>query len=99
PTIPHSPSLHDALPISGGRDLDKLRAAAQLVDRGAAGVAHARTQAAGELLDHPHDAALVGDAPLDALGHQLVDVHVRVLEVAVRDRKSTRLNSSHVKIS
>src|ERR687888_31947 len=75
--------VHVRFPNAGGGDLDELRASAHLVDGGAAGVAHARAQAAGELLDHPHRAAFVRHPALDALGHELVDVHVRVLEIAV----------------
>src|ERR671935_1430537 len=75
--------VHVRFPDAGGGDLDELRAGAHLVDGGAAGVAHARAQAAGELLDHPHRAAFVRHPALDALGHELVDVHVRVLEIAV----------------
>src|SRR5690349_6338712 len=68
---------------AGARDLDELRARAHVVDGRAAGVAHARAQAADELPDHRDGAALVRHAAFDALGHKLVDVHVRVLEVAV----------------
>src|SRR5919197_960918 len=75
--------VHVRFPDAGGGDLDELRARAHLVDRGAAGVTHARAQAAGELLDHPDRAAFVRHAAFDPLGHELVDVHVRVLEIAV----------------
>src|SRR3954470_24070459 len=75
---------------AGGGDLDELRLGAHLIDRRAAGVAHARAPAGlakapahppDQLLHHPHRAALVRDAALDAFRHQLVDVHVGVLEV------------------
>src|SRR6267378_3040729 len=39
---------------------------------------------------------------LDQLGHRLLRIpvqHARVVEIEQRDRKSTRLNSSHVEIS
>ena len=44
----------------------------QVLDGAAAAVAHARAQAAHELLDHGGERPLVGDHALDALGHQLV---------------------------
>src|SRR4051812_23209109 len=69
---------------AGGSDLDKLGLGAQLVDRGAAGVAHAGAHAAHQLLDDADRAALVGHAAFHALGNQLVDVHLGVLEIAVR---------------
>src|SRR3972149_6402304 len=59
--------VHVRFAHAGGGDLHELRLAAQLLHRGAAGVTHAGAHAAGELLDHPHRAALVGHAPLDAL--------------------------------
>src|SRR5205807_23313 len=76
--------VHVGLADPRGGDLHELAARAQLLDRGVARIAHARAQAADELLDHPHGAALVGHAAFDAFRDQLVDVHVRVLEVAVR---------------
>src|SRR5437868_13820792 len=66
-----------------GSDLDELTTLAKLVDRRVARVAHACPQATHQLLDHPDGAALVGDASFHAFGHQLVDVHVRVLEIAI----------------
>src|SRR3954469_17246817 len=68
---------------SGRSDLHELGAQAQLVYRRAAGVAHASAHAAGELVDHAQCAALVGNPPLHAFGHQLVHVHFGLLEVAV----------------
>src|SRR5581483_8964309 len=75
--------MHVRLADAGARDLDELRADAHVVDGRAAGVAHAGAQAADELPDYPDGAALVRHAAFHALGHELVDVHVRVLEVAV----------------
>src|SRR5258705_2115610 len=69
---------------AGGADLDELRARAQLLDGRAAGIAHARPDAAHELLDDAERAALVRHPTLDALGNELVHVHLGVLEVAVR---------------
>src|SRR6266850_5428846 len=66
-----------------GGDLDELRPGAQLIHRRAAGVAHAGANAVEKLLDHRDRASLVRDATLDAFGHQLVDVHLRILEIAV----------------
>src|SRR5262245_18476982 len=65
------------------RDPDEFRPRAHLVDVGAAGVAHRGPQAAGELVQDRDDAALVRDAPLDALRHELFDLGRGVLEIAV----------------
>src|SRR6266568_1924175 len=70
--------MHVGLAHAGRGDLDELGARAQLLDRRAAGVSHARAHAAGELLDHPQRAALVGHTPFDSLRHEFVDVHLRV---------------------
>src|SRR4051812_5427647 len=83
---------------AGGGDLDELRLGAHLIDRRAAGVAHARAQPADQLLHHPHRAALVRDAALDAFRHQLVDVHVGVLEVAVGRALLHRAERAHAAI-
>jgi hypothetical protein len=45
---------------------------AQLLDGGEPGVAHAGAQAADELVDDGDERAAVGDAALDALGHELL---------------------------
>src|SRR5215213_9933154 len=90
--------MHVRFAHAGGRDLDELALRAQLVDRRAPGVAHARAQAAHELLDHPHRAAFVSDAPFHAFRHQLVDVHVGVLEVAVRRALLHRAERAHAAI-
>src|SRR5690348_9379676 len=66
-----------------GGDLDEIGLGAHLVDGAAAGVAHARAEPSHELQDDGGDRALVRDAALDAFGHQLVGVHLRILEIAV----------------
>src|SRR5205085_3532748 len=68
---------------AGAGDLDEAAALAHRGDVLAAAVAHAGAQAPGELADDADHAALVGDAPLDALGDELVGVVLGVLEVAV----------------
>src|SRR5207302_11395199 len=86
-------SLHDALPISGARDIERL------------------VQHFGEIVDVAHQPVVLGARPGDANGvaflerivadqvrrHLTGDAHQRYR--IHQDRKSTRLNSSHVKIS
>src|SRR6266702_2599387 len=59
-------------------DLDELGLGAHLLDGAAAGISHAGAKPAHELRDDRGRGALVRDAPLDALGHELVGVHFRV---------------------
>src|SRR5690606_39959299 len=97
PTAPptaHAPPLHDALPIScveGGRD-DALRTFARI----GAMIRHAAAaheEAAGRQLnlrvETPAFFSRFGIERDDGIG----------LGAIMEDRKSTRLNSSHVKIS
>ena len=49
----------------------------------AAGVAHGGAQAARELVDDGHQAALVGHAAFDAFGHELLELRGGVLEIAI----------------
>src|SRR5699024_12099857 len=98
PTPPElsSLSLHDALPIWAGS------AAVERLDRIGVGVEH---HVALELERRGDLAALLGEVHrqdaelLDRLG--VADLGVGVLDrlVDLGDRKSTRLNSSHVSIS
>src|ERR671935_2519957 len=60
--------------------------ALHLVDRRGAAVAHRLAQTADELVQDGGERALVRDAPLDALGHELLDVLDVALEVAVARR-------------
>ena len=62
-----------AQPRAGDAD---ERAGAHLLDRGVAGVAHGRAQAADQLVQDRADRALVGDLALDALGHELLALEV-----------------------
>src|SRR3954451_18480305 len=55
----------------------------QLLDRRRAAIAHRLPQAADELVQDRRERALVRHAPLDPLGHELVDVLDVALEVAV----------------
>src|SRR5690606_18400754 len=75
--------VHVRLADAGRGDLHEFGTRAQFVYGGAADVAHRGAQPAHQLMDHRHDRTLVGHAPLDAFRHQLVDVAVVVLEVAV----------------
>src|SRR5216683_4386778 len=65
------------------RDLDERRARAHLLDRAAARISHARPQSAHELRDDRGHRPLVRDAALDAFGHELVGIHLGVLEIAI----------------
>src|SRR5690606_41585701 len=65
------------------------------------------TLSVGERLRLEAEAALVADRPADAAAslralHRLIpddlDVALALIDAQIRDRKSTRLNSSHVKI-
>src|SRR5512143_1951114 len=70
--------LHDLnvvnvrLADAGRRDLDEFGARAQLLDGGAAAVAHRRTQAAHQLVNDVDQRTLERNAPLDALGDELL---------------------------
>src|SRR5690606_41735827 len=78
-------TLHDALPISCDRDLGEFLLS-YAASRGTD-----MMRALGHRAPHPHRAAA-------GRHHLRADVPARRLPV-LRDRKSTRLNSSHVKIS
>src|SRR5436190_15251367 len=74
--------VHVALAHAGARHANELGLALHVRDGAAADIAHARAEAADQLV---HDAAqrpAVRDASLDAFGHELVDVG-RVLEIAI----------------
>jgi hypothetical protein len=79
-------------------DLHELGVRPHLLDGAAAGVAHARAQPAHELQDDRGDRPLVRDAPLDALGHELVGVHLRVLEIAVARALLHRAERAHAAV-
>src|SRR5690606_39818392 len=92
-------SLHDALPICAALD-------GHVADRHAAFHRQRADRLAGELDDV---AGAAGGADLaddgeddilrgDARRQLAVDPHQHVLGLLLEDRKSTRLNSSHVKI-
>src|SRR5207302_10202615 len=95
PTPRLPPSLHDALPIS---DTDRAAPSGspdQLPSRRQLRVTAVELPvqlAAAELREHGADARGLPESELGEIG--AVD-----LEPHVADRKSTRLNSSHVKIS
>src|SRR5436853_120228 len=69
-----------ALAHAGGADLQEARLGAELVERAAAAVAHAGLQAADELMDVEREAALVGNAALDAFRDEL---HVGLVALEV----------------
>src|SRR5690606_39615530 len=86
-TAPSPLSLHDALPISHHGD-DGCQPLQHLVaDRPEQEAAHGAVPAAADHREARSLGELVDDHGREALGHRLLD------------RKSTRLNSSHVKIS
>src|SRR5258708_26628877 len=72
-----------ALAQARAGDAQELPFLLQLLDGGAAGVAHCRAQAADQLMDDVADRALVGHAALYAFGHQLQRALDLLLEVAV----------------
>src|SRR5580765_5077484 len=63
-------------------DPDELRVV-QFLDRRGAAIAHCLPQAAHELVQDRRERALVRNAPLDPLRHELVDVLDVTLEVAI----------------
>src|SRR5690606_42075458 len=85
----YSLSLHDALPILEAVHAELDRGIPGLVE---AGRARPAAQPIGALLAHPHPRRRLAHDP--AVGQFLDE-----LALALGDRKSTRLNSSHVKIS
>src|SRR5690606_42004351 len=90
-------SLHDALPIYDGADVgevdvDQARADDQVGD--ALHRAEQHVVGGAEGLDHGRIATQHGDQLLVGDGDQRIAMLAEFL-----DRKSTRLNSSHVKIS
>src|SRR5437867_1047198 len=80
------------------RDFDELGASTKLLDARASGVAHARPHAAHQLLDDAERAALVGHAALHPFGHQLVDVHLGFLEIAVGGALLHRAERPHAAV-
>src|SRR5690348_5956865 len=90
--------VHVRLAHARRGDLHELRPGAHVLDGAAAGVAHARAHPAHELLDDRGRRSLVGNAALDALGHQLVGVVLRVLEVAVARALLHRADRAHAAV-
>src|SRR5690606_42153175 len=96
-TVTSTLSLHDALPIFGGPGLHAHR------DEGRRGDEHDLRPEGGEEVDvrarHPRVEHVADDD--DAQAGEVASAGVPAVgrEVAAEDRKSTRLNSSHVKIS
>src|SRR5512133_1248560 len=87
-----------ALAQAGGGDADELRLGAKLADVPAADVAHPAPEPAHELEeDHP-DRSLVGHAPLDPLGDELVGVLDVGLEVAVLRPLLHRADGAHAPV-
>src|SRR5215218_9253173 len=72
-----------ALAQTCARDADEVRPLLHLLDRGRAAVTHRLPYAADELVHDGAHRPLVGDAALDALGDELLDVLDVALEVAV----------------
>src|SRR3989440_4147225 len=64
-----------------GSDADELRPL-HLLDRRRPAITHRLAEPTDELMEDGCDGPLVGDAPFDSLGHQLVDVFDVALEVA-----------------
>src|ERR1700734_1743996 len=66
--------MHVALAHAGVGDAHEPRSGSHFLDVVAAGIAHGGTQSAGELVQDRDQAALVGDATLDTLRHQLLEL-------------------------
>src|SRR5690606_41311157 len=95
PPVTCPPSLHDALPIfDRGQALARVEAHDAELDPGLPGDLLAE-------LDHVDEARALGHAELADGDLLLAEVAGEIgrAQHAVGDRKSTRLNSSHVKIS
>src|SRR5690606_39828355 len=88
PTVMYTLSLHDALPIYSGLEVDALD--------GAPGVRSARF-AGSPCDDDANNALLLGRMRGVPAGER--SARYRCVIAIALDRKSTRLNSSHVKIS
>src|ERR1700690_2036660 len=82
--------VYVALAHARAGDAHEGRSRAHLLDIVAAGVAHRRAQPACQLVQDGHQAALVGYAPLDAFGHELLEFGGLVLEIAVRRAVAVR---------
>src|SRR5262249_3841923 len=91
-----------ALLEPGRRDAHELGVAAEVGERAGPEVAHAGAQAADELLHDERQRALVWDAALDALGHELhaelVDLVVLEVAVAASLALAHRLERPHAAI-
>src|SRR5690606_40239705 len=83
-------SLHDALPISAPMSRMEARRAAKAAKDSPAVVA---SRVVGEVF------ISLGVLMLLFVTYQLWWTNIRAEQIAGKDRKSTRLNSSHVKIS
>ena len=68
---------------AGAGDADELRLVVKLGDVLRADIAHRRTQAAGELMQHIGDRALIRHLAFDAFRHELERVLDLLLEIAV----------------
>src|SRR5678815_2069508 len=88
-----------ALAEPAGGDADEARVPPELLDRSATGVAHAAPDAAEHLVDVHRQAALVRDAPLDALGHQLLLLVDVALEVALLAAALHRPERTHAPVA
>src|SRR5690606_40635170 len=91
PTRIYTRSLHDALPICSAA-LDEMQAGDAGADIGRALIL------AADLLPDA-EVHLISDQELEVGQANVHVVGEPVANVGIRDRKSTRLNSSHVKIS
>src|SRR5207249_10096534 len=95
PTRTSTLSLHDALPICVRPRQELLAERERIRGEGAHDLA-VGTRSRDRVVDHGDDAA---PALPGALGHELLDPIGESRHGGGRDRKSTRLNSSHVSIS
>ncbi len=68
---------------AGIRNAHEVRLLAHFVNAAAARIAHGGPQSPDELVHDCHQAPLVWDTAFDALGHELLELLARVLEIAI----------------
>src|SRR5262249_15381380 len=96
--------VHVAFSHAGRRDANERRLALERRHVLAAAIAHPRAKTTDELVDHRLNAALVRDAALDALRHELLAAVatalevVLVLEVPVAAAGAHRANRAHAAV-
>ena len=83
---------------AGACDAAEAGVVLEVLDVGAAGVAHAGAEAADELVDDGADGAFVADAAFDAFGDELEGVLDFLLEVAVGTAPGHGADAAHAAV-